>query len=268
MLFRSPANDPRYNDYVAAYFSKVGRKGVTPDGAKTIVRSNTTVIGAVALERGDADALICGLQGGYERHRRVVGDVIGVDGADGDFSSVSLLISQRGAWFLTDTYVKPEPTCEEIAHATILAARHIRRFGIEPKAALLSASNFGSRDIPSAHKMRKVLNLVRARDPNLEIDGEMHGDAAIIREIRERVMPDTTLKGDANLLVFPSLDAANIALNLIKAMTDALHVGPILLGTAKPAHILTPSVTSRGVVNMSTLAAVEAQSWRRHHPVA
>ena len=263
-----PANDPRYNDYVAAYFSKVGRKGVTPDGAKTIVRSNTTVIGAVALERGDADALICGLQGGYERHRRVVGDVIGVDGADGDFSSVSLLISQRGAWFLTDTYVKPEPTCEEIAHATILAARHIRRFGIEPKAALLSASNFGSRDIPSAHKMRKVLGLVRARDPNLEIDGEMHGDAAIIREIRERVMPDTTLKGDANLLVFPSLDAANIALNLIKAMTDALHVGPILLGTAKPAHILTPSVTSRGVVNMSTLAAVEAQSWRRHHPVA
>jgi malate dehydrogenase (oxaloacetate-decarboxylating)(NADP+) len=258
-----PSHDPRFNDYAATYFSKVGRKGVNPDGAKTIVRSNTTVIGAIAVERGDADALICGLEGGFERHRRVVADVIGVDDADADFSSVSLLISQRGAWFLTDTYVKPEPTCEEIARATILAARHIRRFGIEPKAALLSASNFGSRDIPSATKMRKVLDLVRAQDPELEIDGEMHGDAAISSETRMRVMPDTTLKGDANLLVFPSLDSANLALNLIKSMTDALHVGPILLGAAKPAHILTPSVTSRGVVNMSTLAAVEALPRKR-----
>ena len=258
-----PSNDPRYNDYVQAYLAKMGRKGVTPDGAKTIVRSNATVIGAVAVERGDADALICGLEGGFERHRKVVSDIVGFDSPDMDFSTVSLLISQKGAWFLTDTYVTPDPTCEEIAHATILAARHIRRFGLEPKAALLSASNFGSRDLPSARKMRKALDLVRGLDPDLEIDGEMHGDAALVRSIRERVMPDTTLKDDANLLVFPSLDAANIALNLIKAMTDALHVGPILLGTTKPAHILTPSVTSRGVVNMSTLAAVEALSRRR-----
>ena len=257
-----PANDPRFNDYTQTYFAKVGRKGVTPDGAKTIVRSNTTVIGAIAVERGDADALICGLEGGFERHRKVVSDIIGFDSPDMDFSTVSLLIAQKGAWFLTDTYVTPDPTCEEIAHATILASRHIRRFGLEPKAALLSASNFGSRDLPSARKMRKALELVRTLDPDLEIDGEMHGDAAIIRAIRDRVMPDSTLKSDANLLVFPSLDSANIALNLIKAMTDALHVGPILLGAAKPAHILTPSVTSRGVVNMSTLAAVEAMSRR------
>jgi malate dehydrogenase (oxaloacetate-decarboxylating)(NADP+) len=255
-----PANDRRFNEYTQTYFAKVGRKGVTPDGAKTIVRSNTTVIGAIAVERGDADALICGLEGGFERHRKVVSDVVGFDSPDMDFSTVSLLIAQKGAWFLTDTYVTPDPTCEEIAHATILAARHIRRFGLEPKAALLSASNFGSRDLPSARKMRKALEVVRSLDPGLEIDGEMHGDAAIVRAIRERIMPDSTLKSDANLLVFPSLDSANIALNLIKAMTDALHVGPILLGAAKPAHILTPSVTSRGVVNMSTLAAVEAMS--------
>ena len=164
---------------------------------------------------------------------------------------------------MTDTYATPDPTAEEIARTTQLAARHIRRFGLAPKAALLSASNFGSRDLVSASKMRSALKIVHAQEPGLEIDGEMHGDAALSKLMRERIMPDSPLKGEANLLVFPSLDAANITLNLVKAMTDALHVGPILLGTARPAHVLTPSVTSRGVVNMSTLAAVEALS-RRH----
>jgi malate dehydrogenase (oxaloacetate-decarboxylating)(NADP+) len=257
-----PSNDPRYNDYVATYFSKVGRKGVTPDGAKTIVRSNTTVIGAVAVERGDADALICGLGGGFIRHLNVVDDVIGRNAADTHFATLSLLITQTGSWFLTDTYATPDPTPEEVARTAVLAARHIRRFGLPPKAALLSASNFGSRPLASADKMRAALAIVREMEPDLEIDGEMHGDAALNRVMRNRVMPDSTLKGDANLLVFPSLDSANIALNLIKAMTDGLHVGPILLGAAKPAHVLTQSVTSRGVVNMSTLAAVEAQSRR------
>lgn len=257
-----PANDPRYNDYVATYLAKVGRKGVTPDGARTIVRSNATVIGAVAVERGDADVLICGLEGGFIRHLKVVADVIGLDSSDAHFATLSLLISQRGAWFLTDTYATPDPTAEEIARTTMLAARHIRRFGLPPKAALLSASNFGSRELASATKMRAALALVQAQEPGLEIDGEMHGDAALNTVMRERVMPGSPLKGPANLLVFPSLDAANITLNLVKATTDALHVGPILLGTAKPAHVLTPSVTSRGVVNMSTLAAVEALSRR------
>jgi malate dehydrogenase (oxaloacetate-decarboxylating)(NADP+) len=154
----------------------------------------------------------------------------------------------------------PDPTPDEIAHTTLLAARHIRRFGLPPKVALLSASNFGSRDVVSAGKMRAALAIVNRLEPELEIDGEMHGDAALNMTVRQRMMPASPLKGEANLLVFPSLDAANITLNLVKAMTDALHVGPILLGAAKVAHVLTPSVTSRGVVNMSTLAAVEAAS--------
>jgi malate dehydrogenase (oxaloacetate-decarboxylating)(NADP+) len=151
----------------------------------------------------------------------------------------------------------------EIAETTVLAAEEIRRFGITPRAALLSASNFGSRDMASADKMRAALEILRKLAPDLEVDGEMHGDSALSLAMRERVMPDSRLTEQANLLVFPSLDAANIALNLVKVMTDSLHVGPILLGTAKPVHILTPSVTSRGVVNMSAFAAVEACTRKR-----
>ncbi len=255
-----PASDPRFKDYVDLYFAKVGRKGVSPDAAKTIVRTNSTVIAALAVERGDVDALICGLDGRFERHRRTVLDVIGVASSDHDLSAVSMLINSTGTYFLTDTYVTNDPSPVEIANATILAAGHIRRFGLEPKAALLSASNFGSRDIPSAEKMRKVLEILRERAPDLEVDGEMHGDAALASVFREKSMPNSALKGEANLLVFPTLDSAHITMSIIRAMTDALHVGPILLGAAKPAHILTPAVTSRGVVNMSTLAAVEAAS--------
>ena len=253
-----PNSDPRFKDYSDLYFSKVGRAGVNPEAAKTIVRTSASVIAALAVERGDADAMICGLDGRFERHRKTIADVIGSNSSDGDFSTLSLLINARGAYFLTDTYVTDDPSAEEIAEATILAANHIRRFGLEPKAALVSASNFGSRDIPSARKMRRALEIINTFAPDLDVDGEMHGDAALSPEIRARVMPNSTLKGEANLLVFPSLDSANIALNLLKAMTDALHVGPILLGPKKPAHVLTPSVTSRGVVNLSTLAAVEA----------
>ena len=177
-----------------------------------------------------------------------------------DFSALSLLISQRGATFFTDTYVSFDPCAEEIAETTIMAAQEIRRFGITPKAALLSHSNFGSRDSESADKMRQALKIIRSLEPDLEVDGEMHGDSAISETLRRRVMPDSTLSGEANLLVFPDLDAANIALGVVKTMTEALHVGPILLGTALPAHILSPSVTSRGVVNMAALAVVEASS--------
>ncbi|MDR3373000.1 MAG: NADP-dependent malic enzyme [Ancalomicrobiaceae bacterium] len=255
-----PNSDPRFKDYVDLYFSKVGRRGVSPEAAKTIVRTSASVIAALAVERGDAEALICGLDGRFERHRRTVLDVIGVASKDHDLSALSMLINQTGTYFLTDTYVTPDPSPIEIARATMLAASHIRRFGLVPKAALLSASNFGSRDIPSADKMRAVLEILRAEAPDLEVDGEMHGDSALSAVFRERTMPNSSLSGEANLLVFPTLDAANITMTLIRAMTDALHVGPILLGAAKPAHILTPSVTSRGVVNISTLAAVEAAS--------
>ncbi len=257
-----PNSDPRFKDYADLYFKKVGRKGVGPDAAKTIVRTNSAVIGALAVERGDADALICGLDGRFERHRKTVLDVIGVASHDNDLAALSMLINTTGTYFLTDTYVTNDPSPHEIANATKLSADHIRRFGLVPKAALLSASNFGSRDIPSAEKMRKVLEILREEAPDLQVDGEMHGDSALSGLFREKSMPNSTLTGEANLLVFPTLDSAHIAMSIIRAMTDALHVGPILLGAAKPAHILTPSVTSRGVVNMSTLAAVEAMSGR------
>ncbi|MBB4478106.1 NADP-dependent malic enzyme [Rhizobium etli] len=254
----NPEDDPRFREYVDLYFSLVGRRGVIPEAARTIVRTNTTVIGALALRRGEADALICGLEGRYEKHLRDVRQIIGKRPNVRDFSALSLMISQRGATFFTDTYVTFNPSAEEIAEATVMAAEEIRRFGITPRAALVSHSNFGSRESESATKMRNALQLVRDAAPDLEVDGEMHGESAITEALRKRVMPHTTLHDEANLLVFPNLDAANITLGVVKSMTDGLHVGPILLGAAMPAHILAPSVTSRGVVNMAALAVVEA----------
>jgi malate dehydrogenase (oxaloacetate-decarboxylating)(NADP+) len=204
--------------------------------------------------------MICGLEGRFERHLR---HVALTSSACAPASATSrrcrLLISQRGITFLTDTHVTVDPTAEEIAEMTILAAEEIRRFGIEPKAALLSHSDFGSRDSPSALKMRNAAAILHRIAPELECDGEMHGDSALSEPLRQRVFPHAALKGEANLLVFPNLDSANITLTTVKQMMDALHVGPILLGTNQPAHILTPSVTSRGIVNMTALAVVEAQ---------
>ena len=254
----NPEDDPRYRDYVELLVRLAGRRGVTPEAARTMVRTNNTVIAALAMMRDEADAMLCGLEGRYERHLRNVDLIIGRRESVEELSSLSMLISQRGVVFLTDTYVTIDPTAAEIAEATILAAEQIGRFGLTPKAALLSHSNFGSRDSASALKMREAAALLREIAPDLEADGEMHGDAALSPLLRQRVYPNSTLEGEANLLVFPSLDAANIALTTIKTLTEALHVGPILLGTARPAHILTPSVTSRGVVNMTALAVVEA----------
>ena len=169
------------------------------------------------------------------------------------------LILSKGVYFLVDTHVTQDPTAEQIAETTILAAREVRRFGIEPKIALLSHSNFGSRDVPSATKMREALERLRKMAPDLEVDGEMHGDAALSEQIRNRIFPNSRLKGTANLLVMPTLDAANIAFNLLKQLGDGVSVGPMLLGLARPAHILTSSVTVRGIVNMSALAVVDAQ---------
>jgi malate dehydrogenase (oxaloacetate-decarboxylating)(NADP+) len=256
----NPEDDPRYRDYVDLLIQFAGRRGVTQEAARTMVRTDATVIAALALRRGDADAMICGLEGRFERHLRNVVLIIGArQGVKyRDLSALSMLISQRGVTFLTDTYVTVDPSADEIAEMTMLAAEAISRFGIVPKAALLSHSNFGSRDSPSALKMREAAGILKRIAPDLECDGEMHGDSALSEELRKRVYPHSALKGEANLLVFPNLDSANIALTTIKAMTDALHVGPILLGTERPAHILTPSVTSRGIVNMTALAVVEA----------
>ncbi|OLP56936.1 malic enzyme [Rhizobium rhizosphaerae] len=258
----NPESDSRFRDYVDQYFALVGRRGVIPEAARTIVRTNQTVIGALAVKRGEADALICGVEGRYSKHLREVSQIIGKRDGVLDFSALSLLILQRGAIFLTDTFVTFNPTAEEIAQKTVMAAKAIRRFGITPRAALVSHSNFGSRASDSASKMRRALDILREIAPELEVDGEMHGDSAISEALRRRVMPNSTLTGEANLLVFPNLDAANITLGVVKSMMDGLHVGPMLLGSAQPAHILSPSVTSRGVVNMAALAVVEAT-----HPV-
>jgi malate dehydrogenase (oxaloacetate-decarboxylating)(NADP+) len=255
----NPEDDPRYRDYVDLLIQLGGRRGINLEAARTMVRTNTTVIGALAVVRGEADAVICGLEGRFERHLRNVGQIIGRRDGVHNLSALSMLITQRGVTFLTDTYVTLDPSADQIVETTLLAAEEIRRFGIEPKAALLSHSNFGSRDSRTALKMRAAAARLKELAPDLESDGEMHGDAALSEQLRRRVFPHSTLEGEANLLVFPGLDAANIALNTIKTMTDALHVGPILLGAARPAHILTSSVTSRGVVNMTALAVVEAE---------
>ena len=254
----NPEDDPRYRDYVDDYFALVGRAGVNPEAARTIVRTNTTVIGALAVHRGEADALICGVEGRYDKHLRDIHQIIGKRDGVRDFSGMSLLISQRGTIFFTDTFVTYNPSAAEIAEMTILAAEQIRRFGITPKAALISHSNFGSRHSESAAKMREALALIRQHAPDLEVDGEMQGGSALSEPLRRRAMPDSTLTGEANLLVFPNLDAASISLGIVRTMMDALHVGPILLGAAMPAHVLSTSVTSRGVVNMAALAVVEA----------
>ncbi|MDX5593064.1 NADP-dependent malic enzyme [Pseudovibrio sp. SPO723] len=255
----NPEDDPRYREYVDTLFSLVGRLGVTPEAARTMVRTNNTVIAAIAVHRGEADAMITGLEGRFDKHLRDISNILGRKEGVADFSTLSLLINSKGAFFLADTYVSECPCAEEIKQITKAAAQQIQRFGITPRAALLSHSNFGSRDTVTARKMRDALEMLWKECPDLEVDGEMHGDAALREEVLKRYMPHSRLSGPANLLVFPTLDASNIALNLIKAMTDALHVGPILLGTAKPAHIITPSITSRGIVNMTALSAVDAQ---------
>ncbi len=254
----NPEDDPRYREYVDDYFALVGRAGINPDAARTLVRTNNTIIGALSVKRGEADALICGLEGRYDSHLRHIRQIIGMRPGACTLSGLSLLISQRGAMFFTDTFVNYSPSAAEIAEITILAAQEVQRFGIKPKAALICHSNFGSRDSESARKMREALALVREQAPHLEIDGEMQGGAALSEVVRKRAMPDSTLTGEANLLIFPNLDAASISLGIVRNMTDALHVGPILVGAALPAHILGQSVTSRGVVNMTAIAVAEA----------
>jgi malate dehydrogenase (oxaloacetate-decarboxylating)(NADP+) len=254
-----PESDANYGRYVDTYLDRTWRRGVTPDRARTIVRTSSTVIAALALVLGDADAMICGIEGRYDRYLAHIRDIVGLADGARDFSSLSLLILSRGAYFIADTYISSDPTAEEISEMTLMAADQVKRFGIEPRVALLSHSAFGSSDLESPVKMRQALALIRQHAPDLEVDGEMHGDAALDVDFRNRAFPLSTLSGEANVLIMPTLDAANISYQLIKVLGGALPVGPILIGAAKPAHILTPSVTARGVVNMTALAVVEAQ---------
>ncbi|MDN3516678.1 NADP-dependent malic enzyme [Aquisalimonas lutea] len=253
-----PEDDPRYREYWTLYHSIMERRGVTPDQARNVVRTRNTVIAALMLRRGEADAMLCGIDGRYHRQLGHIESVLGRRPGVRNMAAMNTLILPKGTFFLCDTYVNQDPTAQQLAEMTILAADEVRRFGITPKVALLSHSSFGSSDAASAVKMREALELIEARDPNLEVEGEMHGDAAISEEIRHRIFPNARLKGTANLLILPTLDASNIAFNLLKATSEGVSVGPILLGANQPAHILTPSVTVRGVINMTALAAVEA----------
>ncbi len=255
----NPLDDPRYNDYWRHYHGLLEREGVTPDRARTVVRTDATVIGALAVMRGDADALICGVEGQYRNHLAHIEQIVGKAPGVHDLSALSLVITRSGSYFLADTYVSENPGVEELVEMTVLAAEAVQRLGITPKIALLSHSNFGSHHDAEALKMREAVRILHDSYPDLEVEGEMHADAALSEEIRANVFPNSRLKGAANLLVMPRLDAANIAFNLLKVAGEGLPVGPLLIGAERPAHIVTPSVTARGVVNVSALAVVEAQ---------
>ena len=255
----NPESDVRYRELWQEYFTLNARDGVTPDIAKTAMRRDTTLIGAMLLRRGDADALVCGTEGLYEQHLQPVARVIGLKPGANLFAAMNLLLLPSRMLAITDTYVNEAPAAGEIADIAQMAAEEMQRFGIAPKLALLSHSNFGSSKSASARKMREASALLKARAPHLEVDGEMHGDSALSPAIRERMNPDCQLSGEANLLVMPNLDAANIAFNLLKiAGGEGVTVGPILLGAAKTVHILTPSATVRRVVNITALAVADA----------
>ncbi len=260
----NPEYDERYRDYWQEYYKITARRGVSEQYAKIEMRRRLTLIGAMLMHRGEADGMICGTFGTHALHLHYVDQVIGRRTGVNHFYAMNVLMMPKRTVFICDTYVNENPTPEQVCEMTILAAEEMRRFGVVPKVALLSHSSFGSSDAPTAVKMRDALKLINARAPGLEIDGEMHGDAALSDEVRAAVMPNTTLKGDANLLVMPTLDAANIAFNLLKtAAGRGITIGPILLGAAKPVHIVTPTATVRRIINMTALAVVDAQALRK-----
>jgi len=255
----NPEDDPRYRSYVQSYIDVAGRRGVTPDAARTVVRTNATVIAALAVIRGEADAMICGVEGRYMSHLRHVKEIVGFRPGVSDFAALALMITSKGAYFIADTQVKPNPSADELAEMASLAAMHVQRFNLKPKIAFVSHSDFGSYDTDSSRKMRRATALLKEKHPEIEADGEMQGDTALSEAARKLILPHSDLEGEANILIMPNLDTANVAYQMIKSLADALPVGPILIGPSRPAHILTPSVTARGVLNMTAVAAVEAQ---------
>jgi malate dehydrogenase (oxaloacetate-decarboxylating)(NADP+) len=259
----SPEFDPRYRDYWTTYHRLTERRGVSPEYAKIEMRRRLTLIGAMLIHKGEADSMLCGTFGTHALHLGYIDQVIGRRAGIRHYAAMNALILPNRTLFICDTYVTPDPDAAHVAEMTILAAEEIRRFGIVPKVALLSASNFGSVDLPSAHKMQQALAILAERAPDLEVDGEMHGDTALSDDIRKRVFPHSRLRGEANLLVMPTLDAANISFNLLKvASSENVTIGPILLGAARPVHILTPSATVRRIVNMTALAVADANAPR------
>ncbi|KAF1728864.1 NADP-dependent malic enzyme [Pseudoxanthomonas mexicana] len=252
-------DDPRFNDYWQHYHALTARRGVTPAAAKNLMRSRPTLIASVMVARGEADALITGIVGRFHKKLGYVRSMIPLDPGVQSTSAMTGVINNQGAYFFLDTHVQDDPTAEQIAEAPLQAAYRLKLFGIEPRIALLSHSNFGSHETPGSLKMRKVRELLLKRKPDLNVDGEMQGDTAWDEVLRNRIMPGSTLSGRANLFVLPNLDAANIAYNMVRVVTDGVAIGPILMGISKPVHILTTSATPRRVINMTAIAAVDAQ---------
>lgn len=251
--------DPRFHNYADYYHRLMGRRGVSPQAALNLVRSRATIVASIMVRRGEADAMICGTTGRYGKHLEQLESVIGKREGQSVLAAMNLVIMETDTLFMCDTYVNYDPTAEQLAEITIMAAEEVRRFGITPKVALLCHSNFGNRDNVSSLKMRKVRELVLDQCPDMEIEGEMHSDAALSEQLRNNIFPNSRLRGSANLLIMPNLDSANISYNLVKMTADGLPVGPLLLGAAKPGHILSPSATVRAVVNVSAVAVVDAQ---------
>ena len=255
--------DPRYRDFWQTYHRLTERRGITESIAKIEMRRRLSLIGAMLVHKGDADGMICGTWGTNAMHLMYIDQVIGKRKGVNTFACMNGLMLPGRQVFLVDTHVNYDPSAEQLAEITVMAAEEMKRFGIAPKAALLSHSNFGSSNQPSAVKMRQVLELLQRNAPWLEVDGEMHGDVALDAAARQAIMPRSTLAGDANLLVMPNIDAANIAYNLLKTAAGGnIAIGPVLLGAAKPVHILTPSTTVRRIVNMTALTVADANASR------
>ena len=263
LIIVNPESDPRYRQYWQSYHRMTARRGVTEQYAKIEMRRRHTLIGAMLIHHGEADAMICGTFGTHGIHLHYLDQVLGRRPGSKVYAAMNILMLPGRQIALVDTHVNVDPSAEEICEITVNAAEEMRRLGIWPRVALLSHSNFGTSDAPSAAKMRRALELIRTAAPQLEIDGEMHADCAVDTELRKVLMPLSTLKGDANLLVCPGIDAANISYNLLKTISgNNVAIGPILLGAARPVHILTPSATVRRIVNMAALAVVDANSQR------
>jgi malate dehydrogenase (oxaloacetate-decarboxylating)(NADP+) len=256
-------NDARYRDFWQTYHRMTERKGVTETLARIDMRRRLSLIGTMLLHKGDVDGLICGTWSTPPVHLQYVDQVIGHRSGINTYACMNGLLLPDRQVFLVDTHINYDPSAEQLAEITVMAAEEMLRFGIRPKAALLSHSNFGSSDQSSAVKMRQTLALLQQRAPWLEIDGEMHGDVALDASARQAIMPRSTLSGAANLLVMPNLDAANISYNLLKTAAGGnIAIGPVLLGAAKPVHILTASTTVRRIVNMTALTVVDANNSR------
>jgi malate dehydrogenase (oxaloacetate-decarboxylating)(NADP+) len=260
----NPEFDERYREYWMEYYRLTERRGVSQAYAQVEMRRRHTLIGAMMMHRGEADGMLCGTFGTHDLHRHYIDQVIGLRKGVRTYAAMNALMLPARTIFIADTYVNADPTAEQLAEITLLAAEEMRRFGIVPKVAFLSHSSFGSSAFPTARKMQAALSMVQLMDPELECEGEMHGDAALSEEVRMAAFPNARLKGEANLLIMPTLDAANISFNLLKVSSGSgVTLGPILLGVAKPVHILTQSATVRRIVNMTALTTVDCTMHRQ-----